>query len=116
MPTSQAFVGAQTPLGANLVGGGAMFRTWAPGADDVFVLGDFNGWAQADSSRLVKDASGYWAGFVSGVEDGSEYKFFVVGKGSSGFKRDPYAARAHVPARVSSLQLHRAGSEYLCVA
>ncbi len=91
MPTSHAFVGPQTPLGANLVAGGATFRTWAPVADDVFVLGDFNGWAQADSSRLVKDASGYWAGFVSGVKDGSEYKFFVVGKGSSGFKRDPYA-------------------------
>jgi 1,4-alpha-glucan branching enzyme len=40
---------------------------------------------------MVRDGNGYWAGFVPGVKDGDEYKFWVAGDGSSNFKRDPYA-------------------------
>ena len=40
---------------------------------------------------LVKDANGFWAGFVPGIKDGDLYRFYVVGAGSEGFKRDPYA-------------------------
>jgi 1,4-alpha-glucan branching enzyme len=39
----------------------------------------------------VKDASGYWSGFQPGAQDGSLYKYWVVGPGSSGYKRDPRA-------------------------
>ena len=39
----------------------------------------------------MKDANGYWAGFVPGIKDGDLYRFYVVGTGSEGFKRDPYA-------------------------
>ena len=40
---------------------------------------------------LVKDAAGHWTGFVPGLKDGDLYRFYVVGTGSEGFKRDPYA-------------------------
>ena len=39
----------------------------------------------------MKDANGFWAGFVPGIKDGDLYRFYVVGTGSEGFKRDPYA-------------------------
>ncbi len=80
-------------MGANLTPerDGATFRVWAPGAVAVFISGSFNGWQQCEQDRLVRDADGYWAGFVPGVKDGDHYKFYVVGQGSRGYKRDPYA-------------------------
>ncbi len=91
MPALQTNITSQTPLGANLIDGGATFRVWAPRAKAVFVSGDFNNWSKDDGAGLVKDAAGYWAGFVPGVTDGQQYKFYVVGDNKEGFKRDPYA-------------------------
>jgi 1,4-alpha-glucan branching enzyme len=91
MPASQQHIGPGTPMGANLVGGGATFRVWAPAAKQVFVSGVFNGFAHGEPERLVRGDDGYWAGFVPGVKDGGQYKFWVVGPAASGFKRDPYA-------------------------
>lgn len=75
---------------------GATFRVWAPVADAVFLNGTFNGvpsWDRDANPNLAlrKLGDAWWAGFVSGAKDGDPYKFYVVGKGSSGFKRDPYA-------------------------
>jgi 1,4-alpha-glucan branching enzyme len=78
-------------MGANLVPGGATFRVWAPRAAAVHALGDFNGWTRGDATALVKNADDRWTGFMPGALDGHAYKFFVVGAGSEGFKRDPYA-------------------------
>jgi 1,4-alpha-glucan branching enzyme len=91
MPASQDHIDARTPLGANLVPGGCTFRAWAPRAQAVSVRGPFNNWQQDDASLLVKDANGYWAGYVPGVADGTAYKFYVQGNGSAGYKRDPFA-------------------------
>ena len=44
----------------------------------------------------MKDQRGYWAGFLADVQDGDEYRFYVVGSGSEGFKRDPYARELHM--------------------
>jgi 1,4-alpha-glucan branching enzyme len=35
--------------------------------------------------------TGYWSGFLAGCNDGATFKLWIKGKGSSGFKRDPYA-------------------------
>src|SRR5207237_1425864 len=40
---------------------------------------------------MVKDGDGYWSGYVHGMKDGDLYRFYVVGTGSEGLKRDPYA-------------------------
>jgi len=98
MPTSQQHVSAGTPMGANLTGGGATFRVWAPRAREVYVIvGDeleaarAGGWAPKQEHALVRQADETWTGFVEGVRDGTPYRFWVVGTGSAGFKRDPYA-------------------------
>lgn len=97
MSASQQHVNSNTPLGANLVDGGATFRTWAPTAQEVYVTLHDPGtatpsmWQKNPNDALVNDGNGYWAGFFPGVKDGDEYRFYIVGTGTEGFKRDPYA-------------------------
>ncbi len=92
---SQANILPGTPMGANLVpGSGATFRVWAPRATAVYLNGIFQGTpltGQTDDLLMAKDSQGYWAGFVSDAADGDLYHFWIVGAGSSGYKRDPYA-------------------------
>jgi 1,4-alpha-glucan branching enzyme len=84
-------------MGANLVEGGATFRVWAPEALEVYVVTDElpiarrSGFRPRQSSGLLERQDGSWAGFMPGLADGSRYRFFVVGRGSSGLKRDPWA-------------------------
>ena len=85
MTASQDNITSQTPMGATILPGkGVTFRSWAPTATDVYISGDFNGWSQDESSRLVNDGQGHWAGFVPGIGEGAEYKFHVEGTGSTG--------------------------------
>jgi 1,4-alpha-glucan branching enzyme len=92
---SQRNCSATTPMGATLVaGGGATFRAWAPQATAVYVNGVFGGverLGQTDDLLMKKDANGYWSGFLAEAGEGDRYRFYVVGEGSSGYKRDPYA-------------------------
>jgi 1,4-alpha-glucan branching enzyme len=102
MAASQQHMHAGTPMGAQLVDGGATFRTWAPAAKEVYLVLQDPGkaapssWQKNDEDLLIRDAQGYWGGFFPGVTDGSEYRFWVVGDGSEGFKRDPYARELHM--------------------
>ena len=80
---------SSAPVGGALAPGGATFRIWAPRASAVYVSGDFNGWKQDAGSSLVQIGGGHWATFIPDLEDGAQYKFFIDGPGSSGYKRDP---------------------------
>lgn len=91
---SQQNISRTTPNGATLVEGGATFRVWAPRATAVYLngrLADAVYDQQTEDRLLSKDAVGYWTGFQPGAQDGDQYRFWVVGLGSSGYKRDPYA-------------------------
>ena len=91
---SQQHITENTPMGATLVSGGATFRVWAPRALKVYLNGTFSGipmQGQTSDVEMVVDSRGYWTGFVPGVLDADRYHFFVVGSGTQGFKRDPYA-------------------------
>lgn len=98
MPASQQHITPSTPMGANLLAGGATFRVWAPKAVSVAaVTGDeltrarAAGWHPPDAAQLVRQTDGTWCGFAPGVQDGEFYRLWVVGEGTTGFKRDPYA-------------------------
>src|SRR6185295_3304392 len=96
MPLSQQHIDPGTPLGATLAPGGVTFRVWAPAAREVYLVRGSPGgrpdtYTKQPDDRLVNDASGCWAGYVPGLGDGDLYRFYVVGTGSEGFKRDPYA-------------------------
>jgi 1,4-alpha-glucan branching enzyme len=92
---SQANILPTTPMGANLIGGGATFRAWAPRATAVYVNGTFGGTpmtGQTNALLMAKDANGYWTGFIPNAGDGDPYHFWVVGASPvSGYKRDSYA-------------------------
>ena len=93
---SQDNIGPNTPMGGNFTANGATFKVWAPAAHGVYLNGTFGGnnrWTQDQDSGLLmqKDNAGYWTGFLPGAGEADPYKFYVVGTGSRGYKRDPYA-------------------------
>ena len=79
-------------LGAHPIQGGTMFAVWAPDADDVSVVGDFNGWLPGASPLRQHAASGIWEAFVPDVERGALYKFHVrsAKHGFEANKTDPF--------------------------
>jgi hypothetical protein len=101
MSASQEHITNATPMGANIVPGGATFRVFAPSARAMYINGIFDGVdffrRDADDSLLLVKKNNYWTGFVSNVKDGDQYLFFVVGNGFKDFKRDPYARELSTP-------------------
>ncbi len=73
---------------------GVYFAVWAPNADRVSVIGDFNGWnPQSHPLGPRWDSSGIWEGFVPGVRNGDLYKYHLFTK-NSGYevdKGDPFS-------------------------
>ncbi|MGH9448827.1 MAG: 1,4-alpha-glucan branching enzyme, partial [Terriglobia bacterium] len=72
---------------------GAYFAVWAPNAERVCVMGDFNGWNKASHQLQARGFSGVWEGFVPGVRPGMKYKFQVASRyqGYQIDKTDPFA-------------------------
>ena len=97
MPISQVGINPGTPMGAQLTNGGATFRVWAPGAQAVYVvLNAGTSYTPDPADLLAKNlATGHWTGFLAGVTDGTPYRYWLVGAGGAGFKRDPYARELH---------------------
>jgi 1,4-alpha-glucan branching enzyme len=95
MPASLEQISDNTPMGANLSASGATFRVWAPHAHRVHAC--VNGAAADESNLLTANEAGHWRGFLPGVRDRDRYKFFVVGDGGSGPKRDPFARELATP-------------------
>ena len=69
MPAAMTNIDDGTPMGANLVAGGATFRVWAPKAKSVHVIGEFNTRKRNDASLLTRNSRGVWQGFIPGVKD-----------------------------------------------
>src|SRR5437016_2861025 len=88
-------------LGAALTDQGAHFGVWAPNAESVSVIGDFNGWDAAAHPLAPRNSSGIWEGFVPGAHRGQVYKYRVVGPGGRfrADKADPLAVFAELPPR-----------------
>ena len=84
-------------MGANLVGGGATFRVWAPHATAVHVRGSFNGFKVREDASLVRGDAGYWHGFIHDITEGAFYKYWVTGPAGPGWKRDPYSRELSEP-------------------
>src|ERR1700756_3359632 len=73
---------------------GTYFAVWAPNAERVSVIGDFNGWNSRSHPLLVKgDQSGIWEGFIPGVQPGGIYKYRIASRynGYEVNKGDPFA-------------------------
>jgi 1,4-alpha-glucan branching enzyme len=68
-------------LGAHVTSAGGQagtyFAVWAPNAEAVSVIGDFNGWNRTADPLSPRASSGIWEGFVPGVGDGAMYKYHI---------------------------------------
>jgi 1,4-alpha-glucan branching enzyme len=83
---------------------GVHFAVWAPNAQRVSVIGDFNHWdGRAHMMRRLVP-SGVWEIFVPDLADGDCYKFEVrTTAGHLLHKADPYARRFEVPPNTASI-------------
>ena len=74
---------------------GVYFAVWAPNAQAVSVIGDFNGWDETANPMKKVGPIGVYEVFVRGAEIGQLYKFFITGAhGEKLYKADPYANEA----------------------
>ncbi|HUD45452.1 MAG TPA: 1,4-alpha-glucan branching protein GlgB [Candidatus Baltobacteraceae bacterium] len=70
---------------------GTSFAVWAPSAQRVSVVGDFNGWDGRRHPMRALGSSGVWEIFVPGVGEGTHYKFEIkTQNGALILKTDPY--------------------------
>lgn len=82
---------SQSGMGARPYSGGVGFRVWAPFAQSVAVVGEFNGWAET-ANPLTHEANGYWSTDVTGAVVGQRYKYALRdGNGNLLLRNDPYA-------------------------
>jgi 1,4-alpha-glucan branching enzyme len=76
---------------------GTAFAVWAPNAQRVSVVGDFNAWDGRRLPMRLRTECGVWELFAPGVGEGALYKFEVLGcDGVLRLKADPYALRAQL--------------------
>ncbi len=91
-------------FGAHFTENGVVFRVWAPKAESVSVVGEFNSWN--DSSHIMdKIADGIWEKEIEGIKQFDCYKFSLLGEdGVRRLKADPYAFHAETrPANASKV-------------
>ncbi len=85
---------------------GVLFATWAPNAERVSVVGDFNVWDGRSRPMRSCGDSGVWELFVPGLTAGDLYKYEIRHResGSIHLKTDPYAQqferRPHTASKV----------------
>ena len=73
---------------------GVVFRVWAPHAQAVSVVGDFNRWTP-DADMMHKVADAVWELFIPGMKAYDVYKFCITTpSGEQVYKADPYAFHA----------------------
>jgi 1,4-alpha-glucan branching enzyme len=96
-------------LGAHLAGSGndagTHFAVWAPNAEYVSVVGDFNDWDPGAARLGSRQASGIWEGFLPRIGHGALYKFHVASRhgGYRADKTDPFAFHTEVPPKTGAV-------------
>lgn len=79
---------------------GVIFRVWAPNAESVSVVGDFNGWDK--TANVMKKDGGIFELFVKGLKQYDNYKYCVKSENSEVLKADPYAFHAETTPETAS--------------
>jgi 1,4-alpha-glucan branching enzyme len=93
---------------------GVRFAVWAPNAQRVAVIGDFNGWDRRRHPMRLRYPAGVWELFVPRVAAGARYKFDIAGAGGArvGEKADPVARQAEVSPATASVVASSAAFEW----
>ena len=89
---------------------GYSFTLWAPNAESVSVVGDFNGWNTEKDLMNPQESTGVWHCFIKNAEEGQCYKYFIRCKdGTSVYKADPYARYSQLPPETASVLYDTSG-------
>jgi 1,4-alpha-glucan branching enzyme len=83
---------------------GVHFAVWAPNAERVSLIGDFNGWDGRVNPMRLLVPSGVWEIFIPSLPDGEHYKFEIRAKnGELLRKSDPFAVAFEVPPQSAAI-------------
>jgi len=84
---------------------GAYFSVWAPNAEYVSVIGDFNQWDRNAAPLRPQGESGIWSAFVPGVAGGTLYKYRIESRYHlyRVEKADPFATATEPPPGTASV-------------
>jgi len=78
------------------------FRTWAPCAESISIVGDFNKWSIGEHP-MKPIGGGIWEGYIKGLKKFDNYKFAITDKFNRTFlKADPFALHAETPPSTAS--------------
>ena len=88
-------------MGAHLISDGkkkgVYFAVWAPHAEAVSVVGDFNGWEIEANPMEREEPLGIYTCFIPGLEENTLYKYCIkTYTGEHIFKADPFANYAEL--------------------
>ncbi|ABK44027.1 glycogen branching enzyme [Magnetococcus marinus MC-1] len=98
----QNFLGSHVMQDAH--GAGVRFSVWAPNAERVSVVGDFNHWDGRCHPMRVLPNSGVWELFIPDLEPGGYYKFEVRDRlGVIHLKTDPMARQNQLRPETASV-------------
>ncbi|RPI17413.1 MAG: 1,4-alpha-glucan branching protein GlgB [Ignavibacteriae bacterium] len=72
---------------------GVHFATWAPNAEKISIIGDFNSWQDGVNEMTKLNEGGVWSCFIPGIDEGTVYKYSIKSKVDGYLRRktDPYA-------------------------
>ncbi|MCM1121859.1 MAG: 1,4-alpha-glucan branching protein GlgB [Eubacterium sp.] len=89
-------------LGAHMTGNGAIFRTFAPNADKISVIGDFNKWQETPMEKIYD--GNFWECQIENAAQGMKYKYRIYDK-TGGYRDhcDPYAFYADLRPETASI-------------
>jgi len=84
---------------------GVHFAVWAPNAQRVSVVGDFNSWDGRTHAMRDRGVSGIWEVFVPGLNEGAIYKFEILSRVGDhiALKADPYGFAAELRPKSASV-------------
>ncbi|MCI4657356.1 1,4-alpha-glucan branching protein GlgB [Cryobacterium zhongshanensis] len=83
---------------------GTSFSVWAPHAQAVRVIGDFNSWSGILHAMRNMGSTGVWELFVPGLHPGSNYKFEILAQSGDWVRKaDPMARYTEVPPLTASV-------------
>ncbi|MCH5342676.1 MAG: 1,4-alpha-glucan branching protein GlgB [Acetatifactor sp.] len=89
-------------LGAHTTGNGVIFRTFAPSAEKISVIGEFNNWQETPMKKIYD--GNFWECTISSATKGMRYKYRIYKKDNTFIDHaDPYAFYSELRPNTASI-------------